>query len=303
MSDFGTLGLDLGGTRLKAVLLDGAGREFARRVRPSRAGDGPDGPIAAVRDAVAELTPRELRIRAIGIGCPGTVDRATGRMRGPTPHLPFDGDRSLRDELRRELGMPVHLENDANCAAVAEHERGAARGRRTSVTVAVGTGVGCGIVIDGAVWRGGRGGAGELGHLPLGDAVSACRCGVVGCAEPLMSGSGLAAGARCAGIEPADAAGAFAAAAAGDPRARALVERLYDRLAASIAIVTHVIDPDVVVLAGGVANAGDVLRAGVAAALHRYVLQSHRGVPLVLGELGEFAGALGAAALARAPEH
>jgi len=288
------IGLDLGGTDLKAGLVTRAGEVTAFLRRPARAAVSADAPLEVVAGAVAELRRACAGPPAgIGLGCPGVIDPASGALVGRTPHLPHWD--SLRARLAGRLGADLVVENDANAAALAEHRTGAARGARVSLTVTVGTGIGCGLVVDGRLARGARGGAGELGHLPL-DGRYPCRCGVPGCVEPECSGGGLTARAREAGLDVADAAAVFAAAAAGEERAVRLVGRMTDRLGALIAAAVQLLDPEVVVIGGGVANAGDALLVPVRAAVGRHALESHRrGLRLVPAQLGERAGLVGAA--------
>jgi len=295
------LGVDIGGTFVKAGRVAADGRVARDVTLPSRALDGALGPVEAVAAAVSRLLAAPDEPIAIGVGAPGAVDPATGALVGRTPHLPDWNGFPLRAHLAEHLGREVVVDNDANFAALAEHAVGGARGTRVSLTVTLGTGVGCGIVVDGAILRGAWGGAGELGHLPLGDGRTPCACGVEGCVEPEMSGSGLVRAAAAAGLEAADAAAVFAAAAAGDPRAVKLVDRFGDRLGAAIATAVNLINPEVVVIGGGVGRAGEPLLARVRAALERYALPSHRGgLRVVAAALGPQAGLVGAALAARA---
>ena len=294
------VGLDLGGTDLKAarVAADGCLECFAKR--PSRAAESAEGPLAAIAAAVEELS-RHTRDRLVGVGLgsPGVIDPATGSLAGATPHLHFWDAFPLRDRLCQRLGVPVAVDNDANLAALAEHRLGAARGARISITVTVGTGIGAGIVVEGRLLHGARGGAGEIGHLPLGRGGVACRCGVPDCVEPDASGSGLARQARELGLSPPDAAAVFAAAEAGDARGQAAVETMADRLGAALGAAVSLIDPDVVVLGGGVAQAGEALLEPLRAAVSRYTLATHRrGLRVVAAALGERAGVIGAGLLA-----
>ena len=293
-----TLGLDLGGTDLKAALVDRAGSVGRFLSVPSRAAESAAGPIEAIAAVTATLT-RECDVAAIALGTPGMVDAAGGVVTDRTPHLPFWEDFRLGEALRARLRRAVALDNDANLAAFAEHRVGAARGARLSITVTIGTGIGCGIVAEGRLMRGAAGGAGEIGHLPLGSGELACRCGVEHCVEPEASGSGLVHRARAAGLEVADAAAVYAAAAAGEPRARALVERLADRLGAAVATAINLLNPDVVVIGGGVSGAGAALFVPLGGAIERYALSSHRrGLRLVSAALGNRAGVVGAGLLA-----
>jgi glucokinase len=294
------VGLDLGGTDLKFGLVrdDGSLEGFARR--PSRTGEDADAPLLAIVEAVSELRARAGdAIVGAGLGCPGVIEPGSGRMVDRTAHLPHWHDLPLGEVVAARIGLEVAVDNDANLAALAEHRLGAARGARVSMTITLGTGIGCGIVIDGRVYRGARGGAGELGHVPLGRTGRPCRCGVPGCVEPEASGSGLETDARELGLEPPDAATVFARAAQGDGRAAAVVERFADRLGAAIATAVALLDPDVVVIGGGVARARDLLMAPLRLAVQRYALPSHlRGLAIRAAGLGEAAGVIGAGLLA-----
>jgi len=294
------IGLDLGGTSLKSGLVGETGEIFHFSKRPSGGALAAQAPLAAIAEAVDELRVLAGGIPAgIGLGAPGAIDPRSGSLVGTTPHMPHWSDFPLREAVENLLGVPVAVDNDANLAALAEHHWGAARGARSSITVTVGTGVGCGIVVGGEVVRGAHGGAGEIGHLPIGRGGLACRCGVEACLEPDMSGGGLARRAAASGLESAGAEDVFAAAAAGDRAAGALVEDLCDRLGLAIAIAVDLIDPGVVVLGGGVSEAGEALMSGVGRALGRYALASHRrGLRLVPAAMGERAGVAGAGLLA-----
>lgn len=218
---------------------------------------------------------------------------------GRTPHFPHWDGFPLRERLAARLDAPLVVDNDANLAALAEHRLGAARDARVSITVTLGTGIGGGIILDGRVFHGAWGGAGELGHLSLGRGGVPCRCGVADCVEPEASGSGLAARARDWGMSPAEARTVFAAAAAGEPRARAAIDTLADRLGAAIGSAVSLLNPDVVVVGGGVSQAGDLLMGPLREAIVRHTLASHgQGLRVESATLGERAGVVGAGLLA-----
>lgn len=290
-----TIGLDLGGTDLKAALVAPDGTLTGFRSWPSRARESEAAPLEVMAAAALELRREaDAPVGAVGLGCPGVIDPLTGALVGRTPHLPHWDSLPLRERLAARLGADVVVENDANMAALAEHRAGAARGARVSLTITIGTGVGCGIVGECGLVRGAHGGAGEIGHLPL-DGRYPCRCGVPGCVEPECSGSGLVARAREAGLDVNDAAAVFAARAAGDERAARLIERMTDRLGALIGAAVQLLDPEVVVIGGGVANAGETLLEPLRAAVRRYALESHaRTLRVVPAELGGRAGTVGA---------
>jgi glucokinase len=289
------IGLDLGGTDLKAGLVSSRGEVVHFLRLPARARESADAPLEVIVGAVTELRRSGGEVLAgVGLGCPGVIDPAGGALVGRTPHLPHWHSLPLRALLAERLGADLVVGNDANLAALAEQRAGAAQGARVSLTVTIGTGIGCGVIVDGRVLRGAHGGAGELGHLPL-DGRFPCRCGVPGCVEPECSGGGIVARAAEAGLEVGDAAAVFAAAGAGDPRATRIVERMTDRLGALIAVAAQLLDPEVVVIGGGVSNAGEALLTPLRAAVTRYTLASHRGgVRIVRAALGERAGVVGA---------
>jgi len=295
------LGLDLGGTALKAAWIarDGSITEF--RKRPSNTNDSASAPLDALERAVAELRAAQPDVVPIGagLGAPGVIDPDTGSQVGRTAHLPHWDSFPLGAEVAKRLGVPVRVDNDANLAALAETRIGAARGARTALMVTLGTGIGCGIVIEGRVVHGAFGGAGELGHLPIGSGEVPCRCGVERCVEPEASASGLVRTARERGLEVTDAGEVFARAEQGESLAIDLVDHMTDRLAAVLAVAIHVVNPEVVVMGGGGAQAGEPLLGRVRKALDRYVLATHRQhLRLVPAMLGERAGVVGAGLLA-----
>lgn len=292
MSPTSLLAFDLGGTDLKVARVTAAGevRGFARV--PSGAADGETALFSAIATAARAAENGEARKGPAGFGSPGVIAPDSGSIVDRTPNLSLPADFPMRARLEQALGRRVVIDNDANCAALAEHRVGAARGARVSLTVTVGTGVGCGIVVEGHVLKGAHGGAGEIGHLPLGSSGPACNCGVVGCAEPMASGSGLVKRAREAGLPVTNAREVFAS---DDPRAAAAIERMLDHLGRMLGAATQLLDPDVLVLGGGVAQAGPRLFAPLAQAFARYSLASHRKhLRIVPAALGEHAGVIGA---------
>lgn len=287
--------LDLGGTDLKSASISRSGEVLAFARRPSHACDGAARLLATLLEAARESP----GAAALGMGCPGVIDPATGALVDETPHLDFAQDFALRSALERELGLAAVVDNDANCAAWAEHVAGAAKGARVSVTITLGTGVGCGIIVDDRVLRGAWGGAGEISHMGQRSSGPPCRCGVVGCAETVSGGDGLTSRARAAGLDATGAADVFAAAAAGHAEAARLVAEMTDALGLQIACAVQVVNPDVVVIGGGVAEAGEALFTPVRAAIARYAQRSHRrGLRVVPAALGNRAGVVGAGLLA-----
>ena len=307
-----TVGLDLGGTKCLGVVLDAEGRVVAEhRVRTPRGEEAIVDVLAAVAEALRPGVPAGTRV---GVGAPGLVDRA-GVLRF-APNLPGVADLDVRGELEARLGVGVRVDNDASCAGWAEGQVGAARGASHAVLVTLGTGIGGGLVVDGRLQVGARGFAGEVGHMVVDPNGPPCPCGKRGCWERFASGSGLGRLGRqaaeagqagriveLAGGEPEDVRGEHVtrAAAEGDAPAQAVVERFARWLALGLANLANVFDPETFVIGGGLVEAGEVLFGPTRAAFADLVFAAeHRpGVAVVPAALGERAGAIGAALLAR----
>lgn len=294
------IGIDLGGTTLNAGLVDESGAIEHFLQEPCRVAENAESPLVAIESVVRRL--RELAadcVVAVGLGLPGAIDPQRGALVGSTAHLPHWRDFPIRDLLAPRLGLPLVVDNDANLAAFGEYRCGAARGARLAIMVTVGTGVGCGIVAEGKILRGAFGGAGELGHLPIGHGEVECRCNVPNCIEPEMSGSGLASAAAQEELAGHSASELFAAAAGGDAVAIRLVDAMTDSLALTLSVAINLLNPDVVVMGGGVMNVGEPLVARLRAGVRHYALESHaRELKLVASALGERSGVAGAGLLA-----
>ena len=291
MQESMVLAFDMGGTDLKCARIskDGDVRDF--KSLPSRALEGEAGVFAAIRAGV-DAVGGPLGPAVAGFGCPGITEPDTGVLVDARPNVQLPLDFPMRARLESLLNLRVALDNDANMAALAEHRVGAGRGSRVSITVTVGTGIGCGIVIGGAVIRGAYGGAGELGHMPIGADGPACGCGVPGCGEPLAGGAGLVRRAREAGLEAASAREVFASQ---QPKAAFLRERMVDALARQLGCAVQLLDPEVIIVGGGVSLAGEALLGPLRVALERYVLPAtRRHLRVVPAALGERAGVIGA---------
>ena len=258
------IGLDLGGTKIEAVALDGAtarGPALARRRVPTPRDDYP-ATIETVARLVEELECEVGATGTVGIGIPGTLSPATGLVKNANSVWLIG--KPLATDLERRLARPLRFANDANCFALSEAVDGAAAGAHVVFGVIVGTGTGGGVVVGGQVWSGPNAIAGEWGHNPLPwprpEAGSGelpgppCYCGKAGCIETFLSGPGLARDHREAGGEPLDPPAIVARAAQGDERAEASLRRYEDRMARSLATVVNLLDPDVIVLGGGMSR-------------------------------------------------
>ncbi|MGH7318646.1 MAG: ROK family protein [Candidatus Rokuibacteriota bacterium] len=291
------IGIDLGGTKIEAIALGADGDVLQRRRIPTPRQDY-DATLAAVVDLVQSFE-RELGQRAtVGIGTPGAVSPATGLLKNA--NSVWLNGRPLATDLESLLGRRLRVANDANCFALSEALDGAAAGMRAVFGVIVGTGTGGGLVVDGRIWTGPNAIAGEWGHNPLpwprpGEWPGPpCYCGKTGCIETFLSGPGLARNHREETGEESDAVGIAAGAAQGERAAEASLARFEDRMARALASVINVLDPDVIVLGGGMSNLGR-LYANVPALWAPYVFSDHVETRLLPPAHGDASGVRGAA--------
>ncbi len=251
------IGIDLGGTKIEIAALDRSGRIVERRRVTTPAGDY-EGTLRSVADLVTAVEWALGAQGTVGIATPGTISPLTGMLRNSNS-VCLNG-RPFKRDLEGLLQREIRMENDANCFALSEAVDGAGQGAHVVFGVILGTGVGGGIVIDGRVLHGANGIAGEWGHNPLPwpqpDELPGrkCYCGRAGCIETFLSGSGLAADHSCTGGGALTAEDIVAAAQEGDPGAEATLARYEARLARALASVINLLDPDVIILGGGVSN-------------------------------------------------
>ena len=291
------LGIDLGGTKIEIIALDDDGRELLRRRVPTPASDY-EATLRAVADLI-EGAERELGQRgSVGIGTPGSISHATGLLKNANSTC-LNG-KPVKQDIEKVLGREVRIANDANCFALSEAVDGAARDAQVVFGVILGTGVGGGIVVSRRVLVGANAIAGEWGHNPLplpGKAdlpLPECYCGRQGCIETYISGPGMAAlHARATGgtLTPPQI---VAAAEAGDEGAERTMQRYEDRLARSLANVINILDPDVIVLGGGMSNI-ERLYASVPRLSQRHVFSDRVDTKLVRHHHGDSGGVRGAA--------
>jgi fructokinase len=286
------LGIDLGGTKIEGIVLAADGSERARRRVPTEREHGYDHIVGRTAALIAELRPHAPDVRRVGVGTPGSLSARDGTLKNSNT-VCLNG-RRLRDDLERAIGLEVVIENDANCFALAEVRAGAARGARMAFGVILGTGVGGGIVVDGRVWAGPQHVAGEWGHHRIAADGPPCYCGQRGCVETFLSGPAVERAHADAGGERVPASQVAALAASGEPRARAVLDRYVDVFGRALANVVNILDPDVVVLGGGLSNL-DVLYGSGVAAVARYVFNDELRTPIVRNALGDAAGVVGAA--------
>jgi len=312
------VGIDLGGTNIKVGLFTAELAIVDQSSCPTEVEGGFDHVIGQMAGAVRTLCSHNgvefSDLRSVGIGCPGPVDVEQGLV-VVAPNFPGWHDRPVRDSLRRALGgAATVLENDANMAAYGEFRAGKGRGLTSLVMITLGTGIGCGIIIDGRIHRGASDTAGELGHVTVQVGGRQCGCGRRGCLECYASATGtvnrfreaLGAGRNSILVEGGlkgdrvTAKDIFEAAAGGDALAWQVVDETVRYLAVGCDFVVNLIDPDIIVLTGGMAAAGDLLMKP----LEKYARELFFPRPkartrLALTELGGDAGIFGAAFCAR----
>jgi fructokinase len=247
---------------------------------------------------VSELCPLAPLARHVGVGTPGSESARDGTLKNSNTTC-LNG-RPLRRDLDDAIGLPVVLENDANCFTLAEASYGAARGYGLVFGVILGTGVGGGIVMGGRPWAGPQHIAGEWGHHRIERAGPECYCGQRGCVETYLSGPALVRAYAEAGGERTDAPTVLARAEAGEPTAGAVVDGYLETFGRALANVVNVLDPEVIVLGGGLSNV-DALYSRGRDALARYVFNDELRTPVLRHALGDSAGVVGAALLDAPP--
>jgi fructokinase len=271
------IGIDLGGTKIEGIVMDDAGRERVRRRVPTPKGDY-RATVEAIALLVAALEPGSAIRATVGVGIPGAISRVSGLVKNANSTCLIG--QPLQGDLEAALGRPVRLANDANCFALSEAIDGAGRGARVVFGVILGTGVGGGIVVDGRVLEGANAIAGEWGHnplpLPSGDdlPLRPCYCGRAGCIETYLCGPALE--------------------HEGGAASESAIARYEARLARALAGVVNLLDPDVIVLGGGVSNV-DRLYANVPRLWRAHVFSDHVATRLAKHAHGDSSGVRGAA--------
>lgn len=293
------IGIDLGGSKTELIALDADGRERLRRRVATPRDDYPATLATIVR--LVEDAERELEARgSVGIGTPGAASRLTGRMKNC--NSTWLNGRPLAQDLEARLQRPVRISNDANCFALSEATDGSAAGADVVFGVIIGTGCGAGVVVRGQALTGPNAIAGEWGHNPLPwprddeRPGPACYCGKAGCLETWLSGPGLSRDLSARGGPVLAAADIAQAAAAGDLACEAALARYEDRLARGLAHVINILDPDVIVLGGGLSNLAR-LYENVPGRWARYVFSDSVHTRLLAPRFGDSSGVRGAARL------
>ncbi len=291
------IGVDVGGTKLEAAILDQGSRIVSRRRIPTPDGDY-EAALAAIVNLVTAIEADFGGTHSVGLGIPGTISPVSGRIKNAY-NSPFNGHAFDKD-LEDRLGRPIRMMNDANCFALSEARDGAAAGADTVFGAIIGTGCGGGIVIDGKPLTGHNAIAGEWGHNPLpwpesGESPGLdCQCGRRGCIETFISGTGLTRQHAAATGRQMTAEEIVAAAESGDTDSEQSLARYETRLARGLAAVINLIDPDVIVLGGGMSNLARLYRT-IPEMWSQWIFSDHVETRLLAPEYGDSSGVRGAA--------
>ncbi|MGH2926081.1 MAG: ROK family protein [Solirubrobacterales bacterium] len=305
------VGVDLGGTKMLVGVVD-SHRRVLHRATASSSGLGQDELVATLERALRAAIEARPDVTAIGLGIPCTIDRERGAaIMAVNLEL---ADLPIRDLIAERLGLPVELDNDANLALLAEHRFGSARGAANAAMLTIGTGIGGGLIVNGELYRGSIGAAGEFGHIVIEADGPPCQgnCPNRGCVESLASGRAIAReGMAAAAREPGSALGRAAAdgteldgamvtdaALEGDQTARDVLALVGRRIGVALSSIANAIDPDVIVIGGGVIRAGELLVGAARSELRARALRPMNGTRVEAAELGPDAGMVGAATLA-----
>jgi fructokinase len=296
-----SLGLDIGGTKIAGAAFDEKGAEIAQIVLPTPSTY--ETLLESCRGIVKQLENKSGKADSIGVGACGFSDRATGFMKG-VPNLPALLDKPFCIDLRRILNREIRLENDANCAALAESLEGAGKNYRAVFGLIMGTGIGGGFIFDGRVVAGANGMCGEIGHIPLpfyeksdGEQIL-CACGQKSCIEQFIAGAGLARLYQTKTGKSADAKQIGILAKQGNADALNVLDHYYTLVAKAMVVVLHSFDPDIITVSGGL-NALPALYDEVPKRWGKYALCKKVTTKFVPASFGAMAGLRGAALLGK----
>lgn len=316
-SEHTVIGIDLGGTKISTGLVRNDGKIIARDYQQTRAAEGQAAVIERVLDGarrvIAQAEIGRSQAAAVGIGAPGPLDIAAGVVVAP-PNLPGWERVPLKQLIEDDLGITTFLENDANAAALGEYHFGAGRGVEHMIYITVSTGIGGGLILDGKLYHGASGMAGEIGHITIKPGGPLCGCGNRGCLEAMASGTAIARRARervtsgastlIAGLAEGDPQRITAklvaeAASQGDAEAQEILAEAMDYLGIGVANLVNLFNPQLIVIGGGLMNIGEKLFRPVRRAIDQHTFPpATQAVKVVPAALGDDAGMLGAAAVA-----
>lgn len=313
------VGVDIGGTNLRAAVVNQKGQILARIRTMSPIGDakkGEDILTQTIRDVAAQAEVRLGNLQGVGIGIPGWMDRITGRLVFAPKMAHWQGVFDL-DTIQKELGLPVYVDSDPNVATLGELWIGAGRGSRNLIMITLGTGLGCGIVMDGKLYVGEHGMAGEFGHIVINDAAEhLCDCGMIGCLEAQAAGPAIAQQGKQViesgrhtliskltngRTEDVTTSVVFSAAQKGDRVAQSLIERAGELIGIGFANLVYLFEPEKIIVGGGMAAVEDLILEPIRRTMRErcyLIAKGYISVKIVPAKLGDDAGVIGAAKLA-----
>ncbi|MBI5867291.1 MAG: ROK family protein [candidate division Zixibacteria bacterium] len=312
------LGIDIGATFVKYGVIDEEGHILFADRAPTRGSEGPkvtlDGIVGCASRMFEWCANAGHRPASVGIGSPGTIHPQTRRVQPPTPNLRTIIGVDIAGVVQSATGLPSVIDNDANCAAWAEHQFGAGRGIDNLVCLTVGSGIGSGFIIEGRIFSGSSGSGAELGHVSIDWQGPLCPCGNQGCLENYTSATALLARANMVAVKSTgelkrqrdqaggsvSIAGLFAAAHAGDPVARGMLEEAATQFAIGILSAINLLDTEAIIIGGGVADADTqgIWLNSIRDNIHRHAFSdAGKSIPVGKAALGNDAGFIGAAAL------
>ncbi len=297
------IAIDLGGTNLKIALLDAKYRIRDRRFLNTRRFGEKEGLIRGMAEAINDLLGcnrlSKKKIRGLGVGLPGPVDNRRGIVHF-LPNIAGWKEVRLKQILEKKLGLAVFLDNDANLMSLAEYKLGAAQGSRYAVCLTLGTGVGAGIIIEGKIYRGADNASAEVGHIPINENGPRCKCGGRACLESYIGNRSIEKLARRLFGRNISLEELGARAKAGNKKALAIWSSLAHRLGVALVGVVNLLNPDCIVIGGGVAGAGKILFERVRKVVEKQAMRIQgRRVKILQARLGSDAGLIGAAIMVR----
>lgn len=292
------IGVDIGGTNIPASLVDEKGRIIQTVEKKTDAHDGPEAVTDRITDSIKELMSKtNTAIMGIGLGVPGALDLDNGVIE-TSPNLKDWKKVPILKMLKQKTKLDIYMDNDANCAAIAEHWIGGARGSKNAIVMTLGTGVGGGIIINDKIFRGSHGTAGEIGHITIERNGRACACGNLGCLESYASATGAILTAKELGLQVNTAHDIFLKAEAGDRTAIESLKESGKHLGIGIACLANIFDPDVIIIGGGFASAEKYLFPAAKEEAYKRALKTVMDkIEIKRAELSNNAGVVGAARL------
>ena len=315
-----SIGVDLGGTNIKSgIVQTSSGKVIKSMILSTQTSLGKEIIISNMKKSINELVEyaekRGIRIDSIGVGCPGTVDVKTGKIMGMIPNLPQLKNVNIKKEMQKEFSLPVHVDNDANAMALAEHRFGAAKGYKNCLFLTIGTGIGGGIILDGKIFRGSKYAGAEFGHVSIKFDGKKCRCGNIGCVEAYAAAPAIGEKTKRllrkgqksvltkwlkGDLKKLSNKLIFEAFKKGDRIASQVVDEVSVYLGTAIASAVNLLNPEVVVIGGGVGQAGKRFIRMVEGQVKKRVNPSAADFKMKKARMGNDAGFIGAALLGEA---